>query len=1157
MTLLYPKTSLWFRRLTSLRTILFFVLFTLMMGFSLALTEWFVAQANGILLKHEITDLVDESELLLSRKIDSVIQMGREDLLAAAGSSTFRQCVRLNSELGAGLAADGSLDSLRGEWRELMAMRARPGYAAVPGNENCNDGNADYLLHMAWFDEQWQPLAEAGISGVGEGPNRISIKVNTSSHRKALKPLLNEIPSKHSPINRLLVTGISMDADEVAWLDSQGGVYPLPAIRLAAPITNIRGKASGWLVATLGLRQAFLELRALPRHVTFLFDQDWNLLMHPALDPRDFTAERARELKDGSEYIKRFIIAYENERLKLKEGVGKHFVFRRTPDQARGDLKIFTYPDAAANGASINMGSTVWHLLQAPLTETFTNDLKKSIEDKESGVGVKLDALVERVAFMNTRYRAEGAGFLNEQVVLPGIIATPERRIDLARVPAPLTIRATRESDLEELRELLNEQEIASSNQSEVIAMESFIFTHYAMPLRPDGATGDGSDPRDPWVRLVTGVSREEMIHDIISQQRYWKTVSALLAAGIATAGVVVVYWFTRPLKSITHAVEAFGEGRPNAEPLPIHAMGEVGSLARAFGVMMGQIDSQNAELARANDELEAKVALRTVELRAENRAKEIQKQVAENARIEVSRKNEELESSLERERLARQAQDGLFRNTSHELRTPLAVIGGYAEDLVQSLDERGVTDLAADARIVLDYQKNMLDLVDQLLDYAKIASGNLSPDIAPFDLSDLIRRLQPIDRLMSKNGNTLRREFTSDPLVLKSDMKRIGQIILNLVSNAAKFTKKGVITIRIGVDSLKPDHLRVDVADTGIGIRPEEMERIFVPFLQANSRISRDHGGTGLGLSIVRSFTALLGGSVQVSSVFGQGTTFSVTIPLNCPDGLEEREFVTPSPDRVPTATTPAALDAGLVLIIDDDVASRMLLRRQIEEAGLRASEASTGEDGLAMARSLMPAMLCLDVRLPGAEGWNILAELKADPRTRNIRVIMTTVIEDRRLAATLGADDYLSKPVDRDALDRVLDRFRPDHQPGDVLIVEDEESLRQMLVRLVERNGWIARQAGHGGIAIKLVEAKVPDLIFLDLMMPEIDGFEFLGWLRSHPLASATPVVVVTAKELMEEDRIRLRGLVVDVVSKGGGDLREILTGFLRNGKGVKNNG
>jgi CheY-like chemotaxis protein/two-component sensor histidine kinase len=506
---------------------------------------------------------------------------------------------------------------------------------------------------------------------------------------------------------------------------------------------------------------------------------------------------------------------------------------------------------------------------------------------------------------------------------------------------------------------------------------------------------------------------------------------------------------------------------------------------------------------------------------------------------------------------LARQAQDGLFRNTSHELRTPLAVIGGYAEDLVQSLDERGVTDLAADARIVLDYQKNMLDLVDQLLDYAKIASGNLSPDIAPFDLSDLIRRLQPIDRLMSKNGNTLRREFTSDPLVLKSDMKRIGQIILNLVSNAAKFTKKGVITIRIGVDSLKPDHLRVDVADTGIGIRPEEMERIFVPFLQANSRISRDHGGTGLGLSIVRSFTALLSGSVQVSSVFGQGTTFSVTIPLNCPDGLEEREFVTPSPDRVPTATTPAALDAGLVLIIDDDVASRVLLRRQIEEAGLRASEASTGEDGLAMARSLMPAMLCLDVRLPGAEGWNILAELKADPRTRNIRVIMTTVIEDRRLAATLGADDYLSKPVDRDALDRVLDRFRPDHQPGDVLIVEDEESLRQMLVRLVERNGWIARQAGHGGIAIKLVEAKVPDLIFLDLMMPEIDGFEFLGWLRSHPLASATPVVVVTAKELMEEDRIRLRGLVVDVVSKGGGDLREILTGFLRNGKGVKNNG
>ncbi|NBU77015.1 MAG: response regulator, partial [Planctomycetes bacterium] len=509
--------------------------------------------------------------------------------------------------------------------------------------------------------------------------------------------------------------------------------------------------------------------------------------------------------------------------------------------------------------------------------------------------------------------------------------------------------------------------------------------------------------------------------------------------------------------------------------------------------------------LARANDELEAKVALRTAELRVENRAKEIQKQVAENARVEVIRKNEELESSLERERMARQAQDGLFRNTSHELRTPLAVIGGYAEDLVQSLDERGVADLAADARIVLDYQKNMLDLVDQLLDYAKIASGNLLPDIAPFSLNDLIRRLLPIDRLMSKNGNTLKREFTSKPLVLRSDLKRIGQIVLNLVSNAAKFTKKGTITIRIEPDSLRPDHLRIDVADTGIGIRPEEMERIFVPFLQANSRISRDHGGTGLGLSIVRSFVAMLGGSVHVSSVFGQGTTFSVVIPLNCPDDLADRD---PSPpDPRPLTTSPSALDAGLVLIIDDDVASRVLLRRQIEEAGLRASEASTGEDGLKMARSLMPAMLCLDVRLPGTEGWNILAELKSDPRTRNIRVIMTTVIEDRRLAATLGADDYLSKPVDRDALDRVLNRFRPDHQPGDVLIVEDEESLRHILARLVERNGWLPRQAGHGGMAMQMVNSKVPDLIFLDLMMPEVDGFEFLAWLRAHPSASTVP--------------------------------------------------
>jgi CheY-like chemotaxis protein len=322
-------------------------------------------------------------------------------------------------------------------------------------------------------------------------------------------------------------------------------------------------------------------------------------------------------------------------------------------------------------------------------------------------------------------------------------------------------------------------------------------------------------------------------------------------------------------------------------------------------------------------------------------------------------------------------------------------------------------------------------------------------------------------------------------------------------------------------------------VADTGIGMTPEQLGRLFQAFSQAEASTSSKYGGTGLGLAISKMFCEMMGGDITVASAPGSGTAFTVRLPAEVRD---HRELAPSSPAAA------AAGAAGTVLVIDDDPASRQLVARMLGKDGFRVVEASNGEEGIRLARAERPDVITLDVLMPGLDGWGVLAVLKDDPALAAIPVVMLTITDEQDLGFALGAAEYLTKPIERARLSAVLARYR--RSPGlGVLVVEDDADTRAVLRRSLEKEGWCVSEAENGRVGLERVAAERPALVLLDLMMPEMDGFEFLDQLRTRDAGAAPDVVVITAKELTEDDRRRLNGGVRDVVQKHSQDIDLLL--------------
>jgi CheY-like chemotaxis protein/anti-sigma regulatory factor (Ser/Thr protein kinase) len=382
---------------------------------------------------------------------------------------------------------------------------------------------------------------------------------------------------------------------------------------------------------------------------------------------------------------------------------------------------------------------------------------------------------------------------------------------------------------------------------------------------------------------------------------------------------------------------------------------------------------------------------------------------------------------------------------------------------------------------------------------------------------------------LVEEKANILEVHCADDLGSMYADLTKVRQGLLNLLSNAAKFTEGGQIRLRATREVMDGvDWVKLSVSDTGIGMSPKQMGNLFQAFTQADASTTRQYGGTGLGLVITRHFCQMMEGDISVESELGVGSTFTIELPAVVAEPATEPALVADGQFET------APWGAGTVLVIDDEPIVCRLLERFLGKEGFQVETALDGEEGLRLARELQPDAITLDVLMPGIDGWTVLAMLKTDPDLADIPVIMLTIVDDKGKGYALGAAEYMVKPIDRDRLAAVLRPYRSASHPFRVLVVEDEAVTREMLRRALEKEGWDVIEAEHGRAALELVAEARPGLILLDLMMPEMDGFEFVAELRQNEAWRVIPVVVVTAKDLTAQDRLRLNGYVEKILQK-----------------------
>jgi len=613
--------------------------------------------------------------------------------------------------------------------------------------------------------------------------------------------------------------------------------------------------------------------------------------------------------------------------------------------------------------------------------------------------------------------------------------------------------------------------------------------------------------PIDDFLRMV-----EERTTREVEQLRARNRRLALAAVElmVAAVGVLLLATFVIQRRVLWPVIRLAGaaqrvEGGDYSLRLPVHGKDEVGRLTRAFNLMSASIE-------------------RDIEAR--------------------ERAAHELEEARQAAEAANRAKSAFLANMSHELRTPLNAVIGYSEMLSEEMSDAGDADYVPDVEKIQAAGKHLLALINDILDLSKIEAGRMDLYLERFDLREMLdEAVATVTPLLAQNGNTLVTEFDEALGAMRADLTKVRQSLFNLLSNAAKFTHAGRVTLsarrlRVG----DADRIRLGVADTGIGIPPEKLELIFEEFSQADGSTTRDFGGTGLGLAISRRFCRMMGGDITVTSRPGEGAAFSIELPASvdalgaaraaAAAGGQTVELGAGESRRVPTEGRP-------VLVIDDEPEARDLLQRTLEGDGFEVRTAERGEEGLRLARELEPAVITLDAMMPGMDGWEVLRRLKSDPQLRGIPVVMVSILHEKGMGFALGAAEYLTKPVDRKLLLHLVGSYASRAGQGRVLVVEDDASTRELVRRTLEVEGSRVEEAENGAVGLERAAQRTPDLVILDLMMPVMDGFEFLRELRRSEAGREIPVLVITAKDLDAEERRFLDARVETVVQKDADDL------------------
>ncbi|MBA2245040.1 MAG: response regulator, partial [Gemmatimonadetes bacterium] len=490
----------------------------------------------------------------------------------------------------------------------------------------------------------------------------------------------------------------------------------------------------------------------------------------------------------------------------------------------------------------------------------------------------------------------------------------------------------------------------------------------------------------------------------------------------------------------------------------------------------------------------------------------------------------------------ANRAKSQFLANMSHELRTPLNAIIGYSEMLLEEAGELGQAELVPDLEKIRTAGKHLLGLINDILDLSKIEAGKMELYLERFEVAQLIHEVGSTVRpLIEKRGSTLALRL-GELGQMRADSTKVRQILLNLLSNAGKFTEQGSVTLEA---ERERGRLTFRIRDTGIGMTPEQVAKLFQPFTQVDASTTRRYGGTGLGLTISKRFAAIMGGTIQVESEPGVGTTFTLHLPAEVADPVTAHSPAASDPAAVAAEVLEAADSADpTVLVIDDEVSAREVIGRMLTRQGMRVLHAASGEQGLRLARTHRPDVITLDVMMPGMDGWTVLGALKADPLLAEIPVVMVSMVDEKNRGYSLGAAKYLTKPVERGKLIAVLRQLLGNvSESAPLLVVEDDPAVRHMLCEMLQREGWEVVEAPNGRVGLQRVDERRPALVVLDLMMPDVDGFEFLQALRGREAGRKIPVVVLTARPVTQEERRRLEGRVEQVLHKGTYSHEELL--------------
>ena len=499
---------------------------------------------------------------------------------------------------------------------------------------------------------------------------------------------------------------------------------------------------------------------------------------------------------------------------------------------------------------------------------------------------------------------------------------------------------------------------------------------------------------------------------------------------------------------------------------------------------------------------------------------------MADEVQVLIDSRTKEMEESRDEAQEANEQKSKFFANMSHELRTPLNAILGYGEMLYEECEDLGYDDLMPDLQKITSAGTHLLSLINNVLDLSKIEAGKMELYLTSFEIEKLVETLKDVNSpLASKNDNGFKINIEDAIGSMTQDETKLRQCVTNFLSNAFKFTERGLVTL--DVSSFVKDDIEMiefKVTDDGEGMSPEGVAKVFEEYTQAERSTSATHGVTGLGLPISKRFAQLMGGDVGVSSEKGKGSVFSIYIPRICSEQEDISEINVENID-----------DENICVLIDDDVAMHDLIRRTIVKAGMRLIGATDGEQGLKMIREVKPKLILLDVLMPGRDGWSILKECKTDEEIKDIPVVMVSQMSQEKLASSLGADDYLTKPIDRAKfLKTVSSLIGADDANKTILVVDDDANTRDILERALVDAGYEAVLAKDGKDGLSKLD-KDPALIVLDLEMPRMDGFEFLENLIEIKEESERPnVLVYSGKDLTDVQEELLKQNVEGLIKK-----------------------